>query len=115
FSRLDLIFYAGAALPQNLWTRLEQLAVKVRGRRLLMVSAWGSTETAPCSTAVHWPIERAGVIGNPMPGTAIALVPNQDKLELRVRGPNVTPGYWRDPDLSAAAFDEHGFYRIGDA
>lgn len=80
-----------------------------------MVSAWGSTETAPCSTAVHWPIERAGVIGNPLPGTEIALVPKQDKLELRVRGPNVTPGYWREPKLSAEAFDEHGFYRIGDA
>ena len=115
FSRLDLIFYAAAALPQNLWTRLEQLSLHTRGRATLMVSAWGSTETAPCSTAVHWPIERAGVIGNPMPGTEIALVPNHDKLELRVRGPNVTPGYWRDPELSAAAFDEHGFYRIGDA
>jgi feruloyl-CoA synthase len=115
FSRLDLLFYAAAALPQNLWTRLEQLSLQARRQRVLMVSAWGSTETAPCSTAVHWPIERAGVIGNPMPGTEIALVPNQDKLELRVRGPNVTPGYWRDPELTAAAFDEHGFYRIGDA
>ena len=115
FSRLDLIFYAAAALPQNLWTRLEQLALEARGEPILMVSAWGSTETAPCSTAVHWPIERAGVIGNPMPGTEIALVPNQDKLELRVRGPNVTPGYWREPELSAAAFDARGFYRIGDA
>jgi feruloyl-CoA synthase len=115
FSRLDLLFYAAAALPQNLWMRLEQLSLQARGHRVLMVSAWGSTETAPCSTAVHWPIERAGVIGNPMPGTEIALVPNQDKLELRVRGPNVTPGYWRDPELTAAAFDEHGFYRIGDA
>ncbi|PRP90844.1 Carboxylic acid reductase [Enhygromyxa salina] len=115
FANLDLLFYAGAALPQHLWTRLEALAVAARGQRLLMVSAWGSTETAPCSTAVHWPIERAGVIGNPIPGTEIALVENGDKQELRVRGPNVTPGYWRDPELSAAAFDEFGFYRIGDA
>jgi len=81
----------------------------------MMSSAWGSTETAPCSTAVHWPIERAGVIGNPMPGTTIKLVPNAEKLELRVKGPNVTPGYWRNPELSAAAFDDEGFYRIGDA
>lgn len=115
FSRLKLIFYAGAALPQNLWRRLEALAIAARGQRVLMVSAWGSTETAPCSTAVHWPIQRAGVIGNPMPGTEIAMVPNGDKLELRVRGPNVTPGYWRDPRRTAEAFDEHGFYRIGDA
>jgi len=115
FSKLELIFYAGAALPQNLWRRLEALALASRGQRVLMVSAWGSTETAPCATVVHWPIERAGVIGNPVPGTEVALVPNEDKLELRVRGPNVTPGYWRAPTLSAAAFDEHGFYRIGDA
>ncbi|NVB40529.1 feruloyl-CoA synthase [Pseudenhygromyxa sp. WMMC2535] len=115
FSRLRLLFYAGAALPQNLWARLEALSVLARGARVMMVSAWGSTETAPCSTVVHWPIEHAGVIGNPMPGTQIAMVPSGDKLELRVRGPNVTPGYWRDPELSAAAFDESGFYRIGDA
>ena len=115
FARLELLFYAAAALPQNLWSRLEQLALTTRKRRLLMVSAWGSTETAPCSTAVYWPIERAGVIGNPMPGTEIALLPNGDKFELRVRGPNVTPGYWRDPKMTAAAFDECGFYRIGDA
>ncbi|PRQ06968.1 feruloyl-CoA synthase [Enhygromyxa salina] len=115
FANLDLVFYAAAALPQRLWTRLEQLAIAARGQRLLMVSAWGSTETAPCSTAVYWPIERAGVIGNPMPGTEIALIDNGDKQELRVRGPNVTPGYWRDAQLSDAAFDEFGFYRIGDA
>jgi feruloyl-CoA synthase len=115
FARLQVIFYAAAALPQNLWARLEQLAERTRGERVLMVSAWGSTETAPCSTAVHWPIARAGVIGNPMPGTLIKLVPDADKLELRVRGPNVMPGYWRDPTLSAAAFDDEGFYRIGDA
>jgi feruloyl-CoA synthase len=115
FARLQLIFYAAAALPQNLWTRLEALALRVRGEPVLMASAWGSTETAPCSTAVHWPIDRAGVIGNPMPGTTIKLVPNAGKLELRVRGPNVMPGYFREPLLSAAAFDDEGFYRIGDA
>jgi feruloyl-CoA synthase len=115
FAKLDLLFYAAAALPQNLWTRLEALALAARGRRVLMVSAWGSTETAPCSTAVYWPIEQAGVIGNPMPGTEVALLENGDKQELRVRGPNVTPGYWRDEALTAAAFDEFDFYRIGDA
>lgn len=115
FANLDVLFYAGAALPQNLWARLEQLSIAASGHRRLMVSAWGSTETAPCSTAVYWPIERAGVIGNPMPGTEIALIDNGEKHELRVRGPNVTPGYWRDAQLSAAAFDEFGFYRIGDA
>jgi feruloyl-CoA synthase len=115
FAKLDLLFYAAAALPQNSWTRLETLAKATRGHPVLMVSAWGSTETAPCSTAVYWPIERAGVIGNPMPGTEIALLANGDKQELRVRGANVTPGYWRDQAMTAAAFDEFGFYCIGDA
>lgn len=115
FAQLDVLFYAAAALPQNLWSRLEGLALAARGHRVLMVSAWGSTETAPCSTAVYWPIERAGVIGNPMPGTEIALLANGDKQELRVRGANVTPGYWRDGAMTAAAFDSFGFYCIGDA
>ena len=80
-----------------------------------MVSSWGATETAPMVTSVHYEIERAGVIGLPAPGTDLKLVPNENKLELRVRGPNVTPGYWKRPDLTREAFDEEGFYRIGDA
>ncbi len=115
FSKLQLIFYAAAALPQNLWQRLEQLSIKERGERVVMVSAWGSTETAPMVTTVHFPIERAGVIGVPAPGAVLKLVPNASKLELRVRGPNVTPGYWKRADLTAAAFDAQGFYMIGDA
>jgi feruloyl-CoA synthase len=114
FSRLKVIFYAGAALPQNLWERLERLAERL-GRRVAMVSAWGSTETAPLVTSVHFPIERAGVIGLPAPGTELLFVPSGDKLEMRVRGPNVTPGYFKRPDLTAAAFDAEGFYKIGDA
>ena len=115
FSNLDLIFYAGAALPQKLWERLEALSVAARGVRVPMVSAWGSTETAPMVTTVHFPIERAGVIGLPAPGSAVKMVPNGEKLELRVTGPNVTPGYWRRPDLTAQAFDQEGWYCIGDA
>ena len=115
FRRLRLIFYAGAALPQDLWERLERLAELELGRRVAMVSAWGSTETSPAATTVHFPIVRAGVIGLPLPGVDIKLVPNAQKQELRVRGPNVTPGYWNDPELTAAAFDEEGFYKIGDA
>jgi feruloyl-CoA synthase len=80
-----------------------------------MVSSWGATETAPMVTSVHYEIERAGVIGLPAPGIELKMVPNQGKLELRVRGPNVTPGYWKRPDLTREAFDEEGFYRIGDA
>lgn len=115
FSKLDVLFYAAAALPQNLWDELEDLAISVRGKRVRMLSAWGSTETAPLATSVHFTIERAGVIGLPAPGTEIKLAPVGDKLELRVRGPNVTPGYWGRDDLTAAAFDEEGFFRMGDA
>jgi len=115
FNELDLIFYAGAALPQNLWERLEKVSVAARGERVRLVSAWGSTETAPMVTAVHFDIERAGVIGLPGPGSELRLVPNGGKLELRVRGPNVTPGYWKRDDLTRAAFDAEGFYCIGDA
>ncbi|HJT06550.1 MAG TPA: feruloyl-CoA synthase [Stellaceae bacterium] len=115
FRELDLIFYAGAALPQSLWQRIEALSEKTIGRRLTMISAWGTTETAPMATMVHYPIARAGNIGLPAPGCEIKLVPHDDKLEIRVRGPNVSPGYWQRPDLTAEAFDEDGFYRPGDA
>ncbi|RLA37244.1 MAG: feruloyl-CoA synthase, partial [Gammaproteobacteria bacterium] len=115
FSRLDLIFYAGAALPQSLWERLEALSIAARGVRVPMVSAWGSTETAPMITTVHFPLEHAGVIGLPAPGCAVKMVPNGQKQELRIKGPNITPGYWRRPDLTAQAFDDDGWYCIGDA
>ncbi len=115
FSRLGLVFYAGAALPQSLWDRMEAVSLRARSTPIPMVSAWGSTETSPLVTSVHFPIPRAGVIGLPAPGCEIKMVPNGGKLEMRVRGPNVTPGYWRQPALTAAAFDEEGFYKIGDA
>jgi feruloyl-CoA synthase len=102
-------------LPQNLWERLEDIAVAVRGERVRMVSSWGSTETAPLVTSVHFEMERAGVIGLPVPGVELKMVPNAGKMELRVRGPNVTPGYFKRPDLTKAAFDDEGYYRIGDA
>jgi len=115
FAKLDLIFHAGAALPQPLWERLEKLSVASKGKRVRMVSAWGSTETSPLVTSVHFPIDRAGIIGLPAPGTELKMIPNGDKLEMRVRGPNVTPGYWKAESLTKAAFDEDGFYCIGDA
>ena len=115
FADLDMIFYAAAALPQNLWHRLEALSVRERGHPTVMLSAWGATETAPMVTNVHFRIDHAGVIGLPAPGCEIKMVPNAKKMELRVRGPNVTPGYWKQPELTAAAFDEEGFYLMGDA
>jgi len=115
FERLEGIFYAAAALPQSLWQRLEAVARKVRERPLWFTSAWGATETAPAITTVHWRIERAGCIGLPLPGAELKFVRNAEKLEMRARGPNIFPGYLRHKTLSAEAFDEEGFYKIGDA
>src|SRR5712671_1217069 len=115
FKDLDVLFYAAAALPQNLWDRLKKLAKQENNSRLAMLSAWGSTETAPLATSVHFPMQRAGVIGLPVPECELKLVPSAGKLEVRVRGPNVMPGYYNRPELTQAAFDEEGFYRIGDA
>ncbi|MCW2222823.1 feruloyl-CoA synthase [Bradyrhizobium japonicum] len=115
FGEVKFAFYAGAALPQNLWDALEQLSVETVGRALPMVSAWGSTETSPLATDCHFLAERSGNIGVPIPGTELKLVTSGDKLEVRVRGPNVTPGYWKAPELTKQAFDDEGFYLIGDA
>jgi feruloyl-CoA synthase len=113
-SRLRVGFFAAAALPQQLWDRIEKLAAG-HGGHMQMTTAWGLTETAPAATAAHFPITRSDVLGVPLPGLELALVPAGDKTEVRVRGANVTPGYHRRPDLTAAAFDEHGFFRTGDA
>jgi feruloyl-CoA synthase len=115
FERLDLIFYAAAALPQDLWTRLENVAREARGEPVMMTSSWGLTETSPLATAAHFPVDRAGVIGVPVPGVELKLTPVDDKLEMRVKGPNVTPGYYGEPAKTAEAFDADGWYRTGDA
>jgi feruloyl-CoA synthase len=115
FARLDLLFYAAAALPLTLWNRLESLGVKARGRKVPFISSWGLTETAPAMTMVHYPIDRPGNIGLPGPGMAVKLTPEDGKLEIRVKGPNVTPGYFKAPDLTAAAFDAAGWLKTGDA
>lgn len=115
FRRLQLIFYAGAALPQDLWDRLEAVSVAATGRKVPMTSSWGATETAPLATSAHFPIGRAGVIGLPCPGVTIKLAPAGDRFELRVKGDHVTPGYLDRPDLTRKEFDEEGFYRTGDA
>ena len=115
FSTLDAMFYAGAALPQNLYDRLRALVPPERTGRTFMLSGWGSTETAPLAAIVHFPIDRPANVGLPAPGIELKLQPSGSKLEVRVRGPNVTPGYYRSDDLTRAAFDEEGFYKIGDA
>ncbi|MFL6095874.1 MAG: feruloyl-CoA synthase [Blastococcus sp.] len=112
--RLRLGFFAAAALPQQLWDRLEKLSAE-HGGTMKMTTSWGLTETAPAATSAHFPITRSDVLGVPLPGVELALVPVGEKTEVRVRGANVTPGYYRRPDLTAAAFDEDGFFRTGDA
>src|SRR3954466_6029226 len=112
--RLRLGFFAAAALPQQLWDRLEKLSAE-HGGRMRMTTSWGLTETAPATTSAHYPITRSDVLGVPLPGVEVSLVPVGEKSEIRVTGPNVTPGYHRRPDLTEAAFDEEGFFRTGDA
>ena len=115
FRELDIVFYAAAALSPATWTRLAAIA-KRAGKQPAMVSAWGSTETSPLVTQVHWPIDRAGVIGLPAPGLELAFAPSGDKLEMRVRGASVTPGYWiAGGGIEPAPRDELGFYPMGDA
>jgi len=115
FSRLKVMFYAGAGLSQPVHDAFEELAVKTTGERIMFLTSLGSTETAPAALACSWEAEQIGNIGLPLPGLELKLVPNEGKLETRMKGPNITPGYWRAPALTAAAFDEEGFYKIGDA
>jgi feruloyl-CoA synthase len=89
--------------------------VRTTGHRVPMSTSWGTTETAPLATAAHFLLDRAGNVGLPAPGVEMKLVPSGGKLEIRVRGPNIMPGYWKRPDLTADAFDEEGFYKPGDA
>jgi len=115
FSRLRFMFYAAAALPETLAARLRELARNHADHDVPLTSSWGTTETSPAATTAHFPDLPPGCIGVPYPGTTIKLAPVQDKLEIRVSGPIVTPGYFRDPELTAATFDNEGFYRSGDA
>ncbi len=115
FERLRVVFYAGAALPQATWERLQALARRVRGEEVWLTTSWGSTETSPAITSAHWKLDRAGVIGLPLPGLELKLLPNGEKLEMRVRGVSIFPGYRDAPELTAQAFDDEGYYRIGDA
>ena len=115
YSRLKVQFYAGASLSQPVWDKLEATAEATCGERIAMTSGLGMTETAPCALFVMKNNVRAGEVGLPLPGMILKLVPNGDKLELRYRGPNVMPGYWRAPEQTKAVFDEEGYLCSGDA
>lgn len=115
FSRLQVTFFAAAGLPQPVWDAIDDLARQTIGRTVPMVTGLGATETAPMALVTDDRPARAGQVGLPAPGVELKVAPVGEKREARVRGPNVTPGYWRRPDLTASAFDEEGFYRLGDA
>ncbi len=115
FKDLGILGYGGATLPDDLYMRMQRLAVKYTGHRIVFFTGWGSTETAPTATSTYWATERVGLIGLPHPGVELKMVPTGPKYEMRIRSVIVTPGYYRQPDLTAKAFDEEGFYKIGDA
>ena len=106
FSRLKVLFYAGAGLQQYVWDELQEMSVATCGERVIFISSLGSTETSPLAIACNWDFPRPGNIGLPAPGVELKLVPNEGKLEARLKGPNITPGYWRRPDLTREAFDD---------
>ncbi|WP_409189361.1 AMP-binding protein [Bradyrhizobium sp. RDM4] len=114
FKRLDRLSYAGAAISQGTLERLYRLTSSITGRQIPVMSGYGTTETAPTISTTHWATDRPGEIGLPAPGVQLKLIPVSDTYEARVKGPNVTPGYLGRPDLTEKAFDEEGFYRIGD-
>ena len=115
FSNLDLIFHSAAALPQDLWERIEALSIAALGYKVAMMSGWGLTESGPLAVGTHYPVDRARIVGLPVPGTDLKMLPNEGKLELRISGPNVTPGYFKRDDLTQQAFDDDGFFKTGDA
>lgn len=115
FSRLISMAYGGASMGQDIYERIQEVAVRVTGERISLSAGYGATETSPTASNVHWPNDRMGLIGLPLPGNTFKLVPAGGKLELRVKGVNVTPGYFRNPEKTAEAFDDEGYYRLGDA
>jgi feruloyl-CoA synthase len=115
FHRLHAMFFSGAALSPYVWNSLDELAVQETGFRVPVLTGLGATETAPFFMSVTPATSRSGHVGLPVSGNEAKLVPDNGKLEVRAKGPNVTPGYWRQPELTAAAFDEEGFYKFGDA
>ncbi len=115
FRDLLVMQYAGAGLSQHVFDGLHRAALSATGERILMITGYGSTETAPFCFSTTWPVERAAMVGLPAPGIQVKLVPDGEKLELRVKGPNVTPGYWKQPEITAQCFDDEGYYSMGDA
>jgi feruloyl-CoA synthase len=115
FGRLKMLFYAGAAMPEATWRRLEAVAARVRDDPVWFTTSWGSTETSPAITSVNWQLDKPGVIGLPLPGASVKFVPHSGKLEMRIKGDHIFPGYRHNDAATREAFDDDGWYRIGDA
>jgi feruloyl-CoA synthase len=115
FSRLKVLWFAGAAIAQHVFDEIKSLARETTGEDILFLTGLGSTETAPYAMGRMWETADATNMGVPPPGGEIKLVPMQGKFEARVKGPHITPGYWRQPGLTREAFDEEGWYRLGDS
>lgn len=115
FSRLKLIYYGGASLPDHIWDELDRMAIDTVGARIMITSGLGCTEAGPVPASANWDPQRVPLVGLPVPAMEIKVAPVQGKLEFRLRGPCVTPGYWKNPELTKAAFDDEGFYKTGDA
>jgi feruloyl-CoA synthase len=115
FKNLRWLSYGGALLPQPLWERIQRLAVQEIGERLPFGTGWGMTETSATGIGVYWNIEGTGQVGLPQPGVTVKLIPAGDRMELRIKGPQIMPCYYRAPELNAAAFDEEGYFKTGDA
>jgi feruloyl-CoA synthase len=115
FSRLKVLWFAGAALSQSVFDEMQELALATCGERIMVLTGLGATESAPMAIARMWQSMDSTNMGVPVPGVELKLVPAGGKLEARLRGPNILPGYWRQPELTAQAFDADGFYKLGDA
>src|SRR5438067_2169126 len=115
FRELKVLWFAGAALSQSVFDEMQELALASCGERIMFLTGLGATETAPMAIARMWQSKDSTNMGVPVPGVELKLVPSEGKLEVRLRGPNITPGYWRQDELTAQAFDEEGFYKLGDA
>jgi feruloyl-CoA synthase len=115
FRDLQLLFYAAAGLGQRFWDELRDVSIDVCGEEILIMTGFGCTETAPFALSTGAEGAFAGMVGFPAPGLDLKLTPVGEKMEARARGPNITPGYWHDGELTRSAFDEDGYYRLGDA
>ncbi len=115
FSRIMVMAYGGASMGQDIYERIQKVAVEVTGERISLSAGYGATETSPTISNVHWPSDTMGLLGLPLPGCEMKMVPAGEKMELRVRGEGITQGYLKNPEKTAEAFDEEGFYKLGDA